>query len=206
MANEGALCLVTGATGYIGGRLVPELLAQGHRVRCAARSPERLRDHPWSGDVDVVRADLTDPEDARHALEGVDVAYYLIHALGSGHDFGETDRRAAETFAAAAKEAGVGRIVYLGGLAPAGAETVSEHLRSRGEVGRDPAGLGRADRGAAGRGGDRVRLGVVRDDALSHRAAAGDGRRRGGCARASSPSPYATRCATSPAAPPCRPR
>jgi uncharacterized protein YbjT (DUF2867 family) len=135
VANEGTLCLVTGATGYIGGRLVPELLAHGHRVRCAARSPERLRDHPWSGDVEIVRADLTDAEDARTALEGVDVAYYLIHALGSGRDFGETDRRTAETFAAAAKEAGIGRIVYLGGLAPSGAGDVSEHLRSRGEVG-----------------------------------------------------------------------
>jgi uncharacterized protein YbjT (DUF2867 family) len=135
VANEGTLCLVTGATGYVGGRLVPELLAHGHRVRCAARSPERLRDHPWSGDVEIVRADLTDAEDARAALEGVDVAYYLIHALGSGRDFGETDRRTAETFAAAAKEAGTGRIVYLGGLAPSGAGDVSEHLRSRGEVG-----------------------------------------------------------------------
>jgi uncharacterized protein YbjT (DUF2867 family) len=135
VANEGALCLVTGATGYIGGRLVPELLAQGYRVRCAARSPERLRDHPWSGDVEVVRADLTDAEDAGGALEGVDVAYYLIHALGSGRAFGETDRRMAETFATAAKEARVGRIVYLGGLAPEGEGAVSEHLRSRGEVG-----------------------------------------------------------------------
>jgi uncharacterized protein YbjT (DUF2867 family) len=136
VASDGALCLVTGATGYIGGRLVPELLAQGHRVRCAARSPERLRDHPWSGEVEVVRADLTDAGDARRALDGVDVAYYLIHALGSGRDFGATDRRTAETFAAAAKEAGTGRIVYLGGLMPDEAEGVSEHLRSRGEVGQ----------------------------------------------------------------------
>jgi uncharacterized protein YbjT (DUF2867 family) len=129
------LCLVTGSTGYVGGRLVPELLATGYRVRCAARSPERLRDYPWSGQVEVVRADLTDAEDARRALQGADVAYYLIHALGSGADFGETDRRTAETFAAAAKEAEVGRIVYLGGLAPAGTGDVSEHLRSRAEVG-----------------------------------------------------------------------
>ncbi|MDN3355658.1 SDR family oxidoreductase [Actinomadura sp. DC4] len=136
MANESRLCLVTGATGYIGGRLVPELLAQGHRVRCAVRSPERLRDHPWSGQIEVVRADLSDAEDARRALDGVDVAYYLIHALGSGRDFGETDRRTAETFAAAAEESGAGRVVYLGGLAPSGTGTVSEHLRSRGEVGQ----------------------------------------------------------------------
>jgi uncharacterized protein YbjT (DUF2867 family) len=128
-------CLVTGATGYVGGRLVPELLAEGFEVRCAARSPERLRDHPWSGRVETVRADLGDPGDARRALEGVDVAYYLIHAMGSGRDFGETDRRTARTFAAAAEEAGVGRVVYLGGLGPSGGEAVSEHLRSRGEVG-----------------------------------------------------------------------
>lgn len=129
------LCLVTGATGYIGGRLVPELLARGHDVRCAVRSPERLRDHPWSGRVDVVRADLTEPEAVLRALEGADVAYYLVHALGTGRGFGETDRRTALTFAAAARKAGVGRIVYLGGLAPSGSGRVSEHLRSRGEVG-----------------------------------------------------------------------
>jgi uncharacterized protein YbjT (DUF2867 family) len=129
------LCLVTGATGYIGGRLVPELLARGFDVRCAARSPRRLRDHPWHGRVEVVRADLSDSGDARRALEGVDVAYYLIHALGSGRDFGETDRRTAQTFAAAARDAGVGRVVYLGGLQPSGGGAVSEHLRSRGEVG-----------------------------------------------------------------------
>lgn len=129
------LCLVTGATGYIGGRLVPELLARGHRVRCAARSPKRLRDQPWSGEVEVVRADLTDADPTRRALEGVDVAYYLIHSLGSGREFGATDRRAARTFAEEARAAGVGRIVYLGGLAPDGDGDMSEHLRSRGEVG-----------------------------------------------------------------------
>jgi uncharacterized protein YbjT (DUF2867 family) len=135
-SDDVTLCLVTGATGYVGGRLVPELLAEGYQVRCAARSPERLRGHPWSDQVEVVRADVTDPEAVRGALEGVDVAYYLIHALGSGSDFGETDRRSAQTFAAAAKEAGAGRIVYLGGLPPSGTEAVSEHLRSRGEVGK----------------------------------------------------------------------
>jgi uncharacterized protein YbjT (DUF2867 family) len=130
-----SLCLVTGATGYIGGRLVPELLAVGHQVRCAVRSPERLRDHPWSGQVEVVRADLNEAEDVRDALEGVEVAYYLIHAIGSGRDFGTADRRMAQIFAAAAKDAGVRRIVYLGGLAPGGPEPASEHLRSRAEVG-----------------------------------------------------------------------
>ncbi len=129
------LCLVTGATGYIGGRLVPQLLDAGYRVRCAARSPERLRDQPWHDQVEVVRADLTDPDAARRALDGVKVAYYLIHALGSGRDFGERDRRTAELFASAAEDAGVRRIVYLGGLGPTEGEGVSEHLRSRREVG-----------------------------------------------------------------------
>jgi uncharacterized protein YbjT (DUF2867 family) len=130
-----ALCLVTGATGYVGGRLVPELLAAGHRVRCVVRSPERLRGHPWRDQVEVVRADLTDAEAVRRALDGVEVAYYLVHAIGTGRDFGATDRRLAGIFASAAADAGVRRIVYLGGLAPYGDEPVSPHLSSRAEVG-----------------------------------------------------------------------
>lgn len=130
---RGMLCLVTGATGYIGGRLVPELLAAGHAVRCLARHPERLRDQPWAGEVEVVEADVTDGESTRRALDGVDVAYYLVHAIGGGRDFEDVDRRAAETFGTAARAAGVGRIVYLGGLVPD--EDLSPHLRSRAEVG-----------------------------------------------------------------------
>ncbi len=135
--SRGPLCLVTGATGYIGGRLVPELLKAGYRVRCAVRSPERLRDQPWHDDVEVVRADLTDPGAVRRALDGVEVAYYLIHAISSGSDFGATDRRTARLFASAAEEAGVRRIVYLGGLRPSEGFTAktSAHLRSRAEVG-----------------------------------------------------------------------
>ena len=99
------LCLVTGATGYIGGRLVPELLAAGHRVRVMTRSPERLRDRPWATDVEVARADATDPEQVAAACEGVDVVYYLIHALGTGPGFEETDRRTARVMATAARTA-----------------------------------------------------------------------------------------------------
>jgi uncharacterized protein YbjT (DUF2867 family) len=128
-------CLVTGATGYIGGRLVPELLDAGFRVRCMSRSPERLRDYPWATRVEQVRADATDQEAARRALNGIDVAYYLIHSLGSGASFEEADRRAARTFAAAAVAASVRRVVYLGGLDPGG-DDLSPHLRSRGEVGQ----------------------------------------------------------------------
>ncbi|MBB5784478.1 SDR family oxidoreductase [Nonomuraea jabiensis] len=128
-----ARCLVTGATGYIGGRLVPELLAAGHEVRCMARSPDRLRDLPWAARTSVVKADATDHGQTREALDGIDVAYYLIHTMGGTGQFAANDRRAAETFAAAAEQAGVRRIVYLGGLVPS--ERLSPHLRSRAEVG-----------------------------------------------------------------------
>ncbi|MFE0425199.1 SDR family oxidoreductase [Streptomyces sp. NPDC058953] len=135
---EGPYCLVTGATGYIGGRLVPELLATGHRVRCLARSPAALRDHTWADRAEIVRGDVTDPESVAAAMTGVDVAYYLVHALGTGKGFEETDRRAARIFGEQARAAGVRRIVYLGGLTPAGVpeEELSPHLRSRAEVGR----------------------------------------------------------------------
>ncbi|MCL7021118.1 SDR family NAD(P)-dependent oxidoreductase, partial [Vibrio vulnificus] len=81
---DGLRCLVTGASGYIGGRLVPELLAAGHRVRCLARTPAKLRDHPWAGEVETVRGDVTDAASVAEALRGIDVAYYLVHALGTG--------------------------------------------------------------------------------------------------------------------------
>jgi uncharacterized protein YbjT (DUF2867 family) len=126
-------CLVTGGTGYIGGRLVPGLLAAGHRVRVLTRSPERLRGRPWSGQVEVARADATEPDQVAAACGGVDVVYYLIHALGSGPAFEATDRRSAHVMARAAREAGVGRLVYLGALQPRG-EELSPHLRSRTEV------------------------------------------------------------------------
>lgn len=131
-------CLVTGATGYIGGRLVPELLEAGHSVRCLARSPDKLRDHPWAEDAEVVRGDVTDPASVKAAMQDIDVAYYLVHALGTGSHFEDTDREAARIFADAARSAGVRRIVYLGGLTPAGVpeRELSAHLRSRAEVGR----------------------------------------------------------------------
>ncbi|MCX5337094.1 SDR family oxidoreductase [Streptomyces sp. NBC_00140] len=136
--GPGLSCLVTGATGYIGGRLVPELLAEGHRVRCLARSPGRLRDHPWAGEADVVRGDVLDGAAVAEAMRGIDVAYYLVHALGTGTTFEETDRRAARIFGEQARAAGVRRIVYLGGLTPKGVpeRELSPHLRSRAEVGR----------------------------------------------------------------------
>jgi uncharacterized protein YbjT (DUF2867 family) len=140
-SDTSKLCLVTGATGYIGGRLVPELLAAGHRVRVMSRSPEHLRDRPWSGSVEVVRADAGDADEVAAACAGVDVVYYLIHALGSGAQFEETDRRTARTMAGAVRQAGVGRLVYLGALEPEGEEP-SPHLRSRIEVGEILLGSG----------------------------------------------------------------
>jgi uncharacterized protein YbjT (DUF2867 family) len=128
------LALVTGVTGYIGGRLVPELLNAGFRVRAMARNPRRLRDRPWYDDVEVVEADASDAEQMRAAMDGVDVAYYLIHSLGSGRRFEARDRHNALTFGTAAREADVQRIVYLGGLYPEG-EELSPHLDSRREVG-----------------------------------------------------------------------
>ncbi|WP_030244838.1 SDR family oxidoreductase [Streptomyces sp. NRRL S-350] len=134
----GRRCLVTGATGYIGGRLVPELLAAGYRVRCLARDPGRLRDQPWRAEVEAATGDVTRPESLDGAFDGVDTAYYLVHSLGTGPDFEDTDRRAARAFARAAAAAGVTRIVYLSGLLPAGVPEaeLSPHLRSRAEVGR----------------------------------------------------------------------
>ncbi|GAA4562416.1 SDR family oxidoreductase [Planotetraspora kaengkrachanensis] len=127
-------CLVTGATGYIGGRLVPQLLEAGYEVRCMARAAGRLRDHAWRDRVEVREADAMIPQQTRAALDGVDVAYYLIHTMGSGRDFARRDRQAAEVFAAAARGAGVRRIVYLGGHTTS--RRPSPHMRSRGEVER----------------------------------------------------------------------
>lgn len=132
--TEPLTVLVTGATGYIGGRLVPRLLAEGHLVRAMSRDTGRLRDVPWADRVSLVQADALDPVSLGPALAGVDVAYYLVHSIDTGPDFEERDRLAAQAFATAAREAGVGRIVYLGGPAPAD-EELSPHLASRHEVG-----------------------------------------------------------------------
>ncbi len=126
--------LVTGTTGYIGGRLVPRLLAAGHEVRALARDPGKLRDVPWHGEVEVARGDVTDADEMAKACADIDVVYYLVHSLSS-HGFASLDRQGALVTAQAARDAGVGRIVYLGGLRPAGDDDLSEHLASRGEVG-----------------------------------------------------------------------
>jgi uncharacterized protein YbjT (DUF2867 family) len=128
--------LVTGATGYIGGRLVPRLLETGAEVRCLARNPAKLDGVGWRELVEVAEADLLDTEALVPALSDVDVAYYLVHAIDTGPDFAARDREMAHRFASAARAAGVGRIVYLGGLGDAGNARLSAHLSSRAEVGR----------------------------------------------------------------------
>ncbi|AJW39613.1 Nucleoside-diphosphate-sugar epimerase [Rhodococcus sp. B7740] len=129
--------LVTGATGYLGGRLAPRLLDEGYTVRVLARTPAKLDSVPWATDVEIVQGDLSDRESLKEALSGVDVMYYLVHSMGTaGHsDFADTERDSAENVAAVAAECGVGRIVYLGGLHPPTGE-LSPHLKSRAEVGR----------------------------------------------------------------------
>lgn len=132
--------LVTGATGYIGGRLVPRLLAKDHFVRCLARDYRRLQDRPWPG-VEIVDGDLAEPETLPFALEGIDAAYYLAHSMTGGRAFREQDGRMAEAFGEAAQRAGVKRIIYLGGLGDPG-EIRSKHLISRQEVGSKLAAAG----------------------------------------------------------------
>jgi len=127
------LLLVTGATGYIGGRLMRALHEAGARVRCMARRPDELRARAPVG-VEVVRGDVLDPATLPAALEGVDTAYFLIHAMATPRGFAREEWEGARSFAQAARAAGVRRIVYLGGLGSD--ERLSTHLASRHEVGR----------------------------------------------------------------------
>jgi len=127
--------LVTGASGYIGGHVVPRLLDEGWTVRVLTRRRGSLDDRPWVGRVEVAEGDVGSFDDMRQALSGVDAAWYLVHSMDDKPDFQERDRAAATHVAEAAKEAGVSRIVYLGGLHPDD-EVLSPHLASRVEVGR----------------------------------------------------------------------
>jgi uncharacterized protein YbjT (DUF2867 family) len=126
-------CLVTGASGYIGAHLTPALLDAGHAVRGLARDPDKLREAPWRERAEVVRGDLGDVGSLIEAFDDVDVVYYLVHSMGTASDFVAEEARSAHNVAAAAKQAGVRRIVYLSGLHPDG--ELSRHLRSRAAVG-----------------------------------------------------------------------
>lgn len=129
-----SVTLVAGASGYVGGRLIPLLEAQPGVVRCLARNPDELRPHV-RGTTEVVRGDVLDPASLGDALRGVRTAYYLVHLMSGPGDFEKEDRDAATNFAGAAKYAGVRRIIYLGGLGDDADPDLSPHLRSRHEVG-----------------------------------------------------------------------
>ena len=130
---------MTGATGYVGGRLVPRLLGVGRDVVVLVRDPGRIAGRRWAGAVEVARGDVLTGEGLDAALRHVDTAYYLVHAMSAGRDFAERDRRSARRFGEAARKAGVQHVIYLGGIQPPG--TASEHLTSRAEVGALLAGL-----------------------------------------------------------------
>ncbi|MEZ0356909.1 DUF2867 domain-containing protein [Mycobacterium sp. SA01] len=134
MSAKQIRCLVTGATGYVGGRLVPRLLEDGFAVRALARNPDKLANVPWRDQIEIARGDLTDADSLAEAFTDVDVVYYLVHSMGTSADFAADERRAAQNVVTAARSAGVKRIIYLSGLHPEGAE-LSTHLASRTTVG-----------------------------------------------------------------------
>ena len=130
--------LVTGATGYVGGRLIPQLLAAGYRVKAFGRSIEKLKCRPW-GDhphTQLVQGDVLDPESLQHAAAGCWAAFYLVHSMiAQDNRFAEADRKGAQNMVSAASEAGIERIIYLGGLGDISQKGISKHLLSRHEVG-----------------------------------------------------------------------
>lgn len=137
-SDAAPLVVVAGATGYIGTRLVPRLAAAGYRVRCLVRAPRKLRDRPWAADpaIEIVGADLTDERAMTEGLRGAAAAFYLVHAMQSaGRDYAEQDRVMADGFQRAAAAAGIGRILFLGGLGDSD-ERLSKHLASRREIER----------------------------------------------------------------------
>ena len=135
--DPGSLVLVTGVSGYVGGRLVPMLLERGYRVRCLVRTPAKVDEAPWRHQVEIVRGDVAG--DLTEAMDGVDAVYYLVHSIGSSAGWAEHDREAAVNFRDHAERAGLRRIIYLGGLGDRSSGPLSEHLASRQEVGHELA-------------------------------------------------------------------
>jgi len=131
---ERVRCLVTGATGYIGTRLVPRLLDEDHQVRALARNPDKLADVPWREHTEVARGDLGDLDSLVAAFDGMDVVYYLVHSMGTSKNFAAEESRAVHNVVTAAHRAGLRRVVYLSGLHPENRK-LSPHLESRKVVG-----------------------------------------------------------------------
>lgn len=130
---------VLGATGYVGGRLVPHLLDGGHQVVCVSRSPERLRGLRWADRIEARQGDVSDRDGLTEALADCEAVYYLVHNMGTATNFDQADRTGARNTAQAAQRAGVGRIIYLGGLGEHDTKRLSVHLASRHDVGRQLA-------------------------------------------------------------------
>jgi uncharacterized protein YbjT (DUF2867 family) len=126
--------LVTGATGYVGGRLIPRLLERRHHVTVLVRDAQRVTDHPWAQHVRIIQGDLLEPQNLAPAFDNIDAAYYLVHSMAAGHDFAAIDRTAANNFADHAQH--LRHVIYLGGLQPASGDAQTAHLRSRAEIGR----------------------------------------------------------------------
>lgn len=129
------LILLTGGSGYVGGRLITLLEQHGQRLRCLARTPQKMQTRVQP-DTEVVSGDVLEPASLDRALHGVHTAYYLVHLMSGSKDFEKEDRQAAANFAQASKRAGVSRIIYLGGLGDDADPNLSPHLRSRHEVGQ----------------------------------------------------------------------
>jgi len=129
-----ARVLVTGATGYVGGRLVRELLAHDYRVRVLVRDAHRLQDYPWKDRVEIVEGDALDPKALSLALKDIDLAYYMLHALMVSKNFEQLEEDLARTFGEIAKSSGVRRIVYLGGITSSD-DSLSPHMSARAKTG-----------------------------------------------------------------------
>lgn len=135
VSSDNQPILVTGSTGYIGGRLIPLLEAQHISLRCLARDPQKLR-HRVGATTEIVQGDVLDASSLDRASQGIHTAYYLVHLMANSEDFEKEDRRAATNFSSAAVKAGIRRIIYMGGLGDENAADLSPHLKSRHEVGR----------------------------------------------------------------------